>query len=332
MRRELLLCLFLVCCAHLVAQTPAPASSPSYSPEQCTIGFYTRDSVAIQLPGTKPHYDVINSSNKSLYYIREKLVIATDHWLTVKDDSMKKSNEQQAALEHVVELQADSLIEVMQIQNAYEKLKPAYAKIDHVADSIGKSRKLKQVRDVGDNSEMICPPDQMLMIDITNDIAIAMHVKPKLLKIGVCNSDSLLRLMPGYAVLDDSSDMEMMALKIDLAVKQMLIDDKQIELDTMRKEWSRKQINNREKEIAELQDEYDTYRGYETYKLDVRDSIRKQEYKKKFRVALAAAVKEQGCFRVYDMRDPHQDWTAKEAEFIDLNPTLAGKLGLPAGK
>lgn len=273
----------------------------------------------------------MTKAQKELDDIRARQFTANDKWLMMKDDSALAKTpagkkQQEAALKEVVMLTADSLIAVMEIQNEQEKLKPLFKRIDHVADSIGKSRALKQVRDVGDNSAMLCPPDQMLMTDITNDIAIAMHVKPKLVKIGLYNSDSLMRLMPGYIALADSSAMEMMVLKIQLAEKQLEIDVKQLELDTMRKEWSRRQISNREKEIAEMQDEYDTYRGYELYKLDVRDSIRMQDYRKKFRAALKASIKQYGCYRVYEIHDAQTDWTAKEAEFIDLNATIAEKL------
>lgn len=290
-----------------------------------------RDSIAIRLPETKPHYEAIVAANKNLYNIRAKQVIVYDRWLTLKDDSSKNSNaagkkEIDAALKEVTNLRADSLKEEAKITSAYTKLKPAYAKVDHVADSIGKSRALKQVRDVGDNSEMICPPDQMLMTDITNDVAIGLHLKPKLVKIGLYNADSLMLLMPGYKALADSTAKELLLLQMELAMMQVPIDAKQLELDTMRKSWSRKQISNREKEIAQLQDEYDTYRGYELYKLDIRDSLRTQAYRKKFRAALTASIKEQGCYRVYEIHEPQTDWTAKEAEFIDLNAIIAEKL------
>jgi Skp family chaperone for outer membrane proteins len=321
--------LLLFCSVLSFAQTPAPEATAS--PEQCLIGFYQRDSIAIRLPGAQPQYDIINAANKNLYNLRAKQVIVYDRWLTMKDDTSKNSTaagkkEVETALKEVTDLRADSLKEEKKIHNAYAQLKPVYAKVDHVADSIGKSRGLKQVRDVADNSEMICPPDRMLMTDITNDVTIGLHMKPKLVKIGLYNADSLMRLMPGYKILADSAAMELLALQRELAIRQLPIDEKQRELDTMRKTWSRKQIANREKEIAQLQDEYDTYRGNELYKLDVRDSLRTEAYRKKFRAALAASIKEQGCFRVYEIHEPQTDWTTKEAEFINLNATIAAKL------
>lgn len=312
--------------------TPQPAPPPS-SAEPCSIAFYTRDSIAIQFPADKPKYEAIKNSQQKIDAVRAQQIIATDELLTVQRDSVKLSTpagkkEKEAALQKVAALHADSLREEKNVARQHELLNPSYKKIDHVADSIGKKYGVKQIRESADNSPMACPTDQVLMIDITNDVAIAMHVKPKLVKIGVFNQDSLLRLLPGYAALADSSKAEYAAFEQGLAAKDRVIAQKQRELDSLRSSLSRKQVSQRETEISKLQDERDTYRGHELYKADLHDSLRTKSYRDKFYKALSEAQKEAGCHRSYTYEKAHEEWTAKEAEFIDLNVVIAGKLGL----
>ncbi len=330
MARALLI--FLLCFSITVsAQNKSGQATPSYSPEQCTVGFYSRDSIAIKTKDGKPHYDMIALSNKKLEAIRAQQIIVNDQWLTVKDDSVLSSTaagrkKQEAALKAVLNLQADSLIEIMQIRMEYDAMKLLYSRIDFVADSIGEKRGVKQVMDLSQNSNMICPTDQMLKIDSMNDIALALQLKPKLLRVGTYNGDSLLRTMPGYAILADSTKTELEQLNKTLAVMDFEINRLQHELDSLRQSLSNKKIKTREKVIAEKQEERDIFRGYEFYKLDVRDSIRTSVYRKKLRIAVAGAAKAQTCTKYYEFEVAYLYWSANEAEFIDLNKTIAEKL------
>lgn len=308
-------------------------SEPKYSADQCTIGFYSRDSVAIKTAQGKPHYDAMAACEARLNDIREKQIPATDKLLTaLGDSSAVKTAEGKKAVEwankEVVRLRDDSLAQEKKIQQEIVALAPLFKQIDHVADSISRARGFKQVREAGDNSPMICPNDQMLMVDITNDIAIAMNLKPTLARIGTYNSDSLMRLMPGYAKFADSTKAEMAEYNRILAEKNRVIDSKQHELDSLRPNLSKRQISTREKEIVELQDDRDIFRGYELYKIEARDSIRTKDYRQRFRKALAVAVKQENCFRAYDEHLARSLWTAKEAEFVDLNAIIVKQLGL----
>lgn len=310
---------------------PKPASNPSYSPEQCMAAFYLRDSIAIQLPDARPKYDAIKASQKKLDEIRDQQIPATDRMLTAQSDSVKSKTdagkkEIKSAKAGVLVLRNDSLVEIENIREQYELLQPTYNVVDWTADSIAKARGMKQVRESADNSPMICPTDQMLMIDITNDIAVALGLKPHLLRVGTFHSDSLLHLMTGYTFLSDSTKVEMAAFNKMLAQMDGKISSMQRELDSLRPHLSRKKIRGREADIAAKQEERDIYRGYELYKIDVKDSIRVSSYRKKLRMAAASAAKEYGCLKYYDIELAHDYWTTDEAEFIDLNAAIAAKL------
>ncbi len=312
---------------------PKPASSPSYSPDQCMAAFYLRDSIAIQLPDARPKYDAIKASQKKLDDIRDQQIPATDRMLTAQSDSVNSKTdagkkEIQSAKSGVLGLRNDSIVEIENIRKQYDLLKPTYKIVDWTADSIAKARGMKQVRESADNSPMICPTDQMLMIDITNDIAVALGVKQHLLRVGTFNQDSLLRLLPGYAKLADSTLAEMKVFNAGLARRDAELAKMQHELDSLRPGLSNKKIKDREEQIALKQEDRDIYRGYELYKIDMRDSIRTSSYRKKLRAATATAAKEQNCLKYYDKVAAYNYWTAKEAEFVDLNGEITEKLGL----
>lgn len=324
------ICLLLLS-GSIAGQKTNPVAPPVASPDQCRIAFYTRDSIAIQFAEAKPKYESIQKSHDKLNSIREQLIPATDRYLTAKSDSFnirtKEGYSDLLDAEHDLSvLRKDSLAEEQNIVKQYQLLATTYKKVDRVADSIGKARGVKQTRESADNSAMICPTDQMLMIDITNDIALAMGVKPKLAKIGIYNMDSLLRTLPGYAVISDSCKAERLDFETKLANKEKIIAWKQQELDSLRKELSRKEISNREKELVALIDDRDTYRGNELYRLDTKDSLRCSVYKVKFYKALNEVHRSAGCSRSYEYADAHALWKPEEAEFIDLNNAIAGKL------
>lgn len=330
--------LLYLCCVSVVvnaglAQNKPQTPPPSFSADQCTIGFYSRDSVAIKTEQGKPHYDAMAVCNTRLNDIREKQIPATDRLLTAQGDSAAAKTAEgkkkvDAAKKEVNQLRTDSLGEEKNIREHEAAMNPLFLIIAKVADSISRARGFKQVREAGDNSPMICPNDQMLMVDISNEVAIAMNLKPTLARIGTYNADSIMRFMPGYAKYADSTKAEMAEYNRILAEKNRVIDLKQHELDSLRPNLSKRQISTREKEILELQDDRDIFRGYELYKIEVRDSLRTKEYRLRFRKALATAVKSENCFRAYDEDVAQSLWTAKEAEFVDLNAFIVKQLGL----
>ncbi len=317
MRLDYLLMLFFCLSSSTIFSQGTTPPPHAISDDQCRIAFYTRDSIAIQFPEAKPKYESIAKSHEKLHAIREQQVPAMDRLLTTNSEAAKKE---------VAALNKDSLAEEQNIVKQYQLLQPTYKKVDLVADSIGKARGVKQTRESADNSEMICPTDQMLMIDITNDIARAMGVKPKLAKIGIYNMDSLLRTMPGYLVYADSIKTERSHFALTLSGKYEPIAEKQHELDSLRPTLSKKQITKREEEIAKLQDEYDTYRGNTLYALDIKDSARVSTYKMKFYKALKEVHLSAGCYRSYEYADAHALWKPEEAEFIDLNVAISKKI------
>jgi hypothetical protein len=315
--RQSVLIVFTLLSGWAIAQKTTPSPPPAASPDQCLIAFYTRDSIAIQFAEAKPKYESIQKSHDNLHAIREKQIPAMDRVLTTNSDAAKTE---------VSTLKKDSIAEEQNIVKQYSLLQPTYGKIDAIADSIGKARGVKQVREAADNSAMICPTDQMLMIDITNDVALAMGVKPKLAKIGIYNMDSLMRLMPGYSIIADSIVIERNRFEKILAGKDSVIQARQHELDSLRPALSRKQISLREGHIANLVDDRDTYRGWELYNLDMRDSVATKSYRDKFYRALAETHKQYGCVKSYEYARAHAEWKPEEAEFIDLNATIAKKL------
>lgn len=332
MKFSLVIFLVFAYCENVLSQKTTSASQ-QFSPDQCTIGFYSRDSVAIKTAQGKPHYDAMAVCNTRLNDIREKQIPATDRLLTAQGDSVAAKTAEgkkkvDAAKKEVNQLRNDSLNEEKNIREHEAVLNPLFLRIAKVADSVGRARGFKLVREAGDNSPMICPNDQMLMVDITNDIAIAMNLKPTLARIGTYNSDSLMRLIPGYAKYADSTKEEMVQYNRILTEKNRVIDSKRHELDSLRPDLSKRQISTREKEILELQDERDIFRGYELYKIEVRDSLRTKDYRLRFRKAVATAVKAENCFRAYDDEVAQSLWTAKEAEFVDLNAIIVKQLGL----
>lgn len=287
----------------------------------------------MQMNGFKPWYDSLTHVQVRKNELQQQFFFATDRMLTAtpSDSGVAMTPAQQkeytTAKSESEKLDVQIKAKTNQMDRiTKEHLNFYYDSIARVANRIGKERNLKAVFELGENHPMTCPTDQMLMIDLTNDISLALNFKPHLLRVGVYNSDSLLRLLPGYAVLADSTREELTTLHAVLAVKDSAIAKKQHELDSLRPTLSQRKISTREDEILELQDERDGYRGYELYKIDQRDSARCSSYRKQLRTALSAAAKEKGCLRYYESDVAHVFWTTQEAEFIDLNGLVAIKL------
>ena len=276
-------------------------------------------------------YASIKSSEENLNVIREKQIPAMDRLLTAQGDSAKSKTPEgkkaiQTAKSEVLKLRDDSLKEEVNIAFQRKSLIPTYNKIKVVADSIGKVHRVKQTREANDNSPMICPTDQMIMIDIGNEVALAMGLKPKLVKVGIFNQDSLMRLMPGYARIADSLNFDRVLFEAKLAKMNAEIEKEVHELDSLRKDLSKREISRREEHIRGLTDERDVYRGWTLYNLDMADSLATKNYRDKFYKALQETHKQYGCVVSQSYERAHADWKPEEAEFIDLNAEVAQKL------
>lgn len=316
------------------AQNKTPATTPSYSPEKCTAAFYNRDSVALKMKGFRPWYDSVQHIQLRRQALQQKYFLATDRYLMATPDAGVKMNPQQQSEYNAAKKESETLQEQMSALSdqaarvGAEYMGPYYDSVYRTAVRISRQKNIPTVFEISENRQMPCPTDQMLMIDITNDIATSMGMKPHLLLVGTLNYDSLLRLMPGFAIRADSTLAEMNELNKALAPMDKEISAMQHELDSLRPTLSGRKIAARENAIAAKQDERDTYRGYELYKIDVRDSLRTSPYRKKLRAATASAAKEQNCLKYYDQSIAHDLWTTDEAEFVDLNASIAGKLRL----
>lgn len=331
--KTILLCsLLFAATVTIVAQTPAPKSSPSYSPEKCTAAFYSRDSVALQMKGFRPWYDSAQHVQRRKQELQQKYFVATDRFLMATPDSGVKMTSTQQSEYNSAKKETEKLeaqIAALNDQAARvgaEFMSPYYDSIYRTAARISKQKNIPVVFEISENRTMPCATDQMLMIDITNDIAMSLGFKPHLLRVGTFNTDSLLRLMPGYAPRADSTLAEMTVLNKSLAAMDAEISIMQHELDSLRSGLSNKKIRDREAAIAVKQEERDIFRGYELYKIDLKDSLHTAEYRKKFRVAAASAAKELNCTKYYEKEAAHIYWTSQEAEFVDMNAEIAEKL------
>jgi Skp family chaperone for outer membrane proteins len=332
MIRSFLCYLVLLATLEVAAQTPASKTSPSYSPEKCTAAYYNRDSVALKMQGFRPWYDSINNIYIRKNELQKKYFLATDRYLMAAPDSGEKLSEQQQSEYNSAKKETEMLDAQIHKLNEQmgkvmsERMTTYYDSIQRAAGRIAKQRNIEIVFEIGENRQMFCPTDQMLMIDITNDISVSLGQKPHLLRVGVFNTDSLLRLMPGYSKMADSTVADMKIFNDAVAKKDAEIAKMQHELDSLRPTLSNKKIKDKESQIAAKQEERDIYRGYELYKVDLKDSLRTSSYRKKLRSAAAEAAKDAGCLKYYDSSIAHDYWTTDEAEFVDLNASIARKL------
>ena len=308
------------------------ASEAPLRAEDCTVGFYTRETIALQLNGFKPWYDSIQQIQLRKQELQKQNFLATDRYLMAVPDSgttptPQQQNEYKSSKKETESLTAAILAMNQQITTlSIKHLQPYYDSIALIAVKLAKQMNMAPVFEISDNRPMNCPSDKMLMVDITNDIALAFGVKPNLIRIGTFNTDSLLRLMPGYAALADSTLAELTYLNKTLAAMDLEIQKLHSELDSLRPTLSKRKIKDREEIIAAKQELRDIHRGYESYKIDMEDSIRTVMYNRKLRAAAPIAAKELNCQKHYDNAAARSYWTAQEAEFIDLNSVIAEKL------
>ncbi len=179
------------------------ASEAPLRAEDCTVGFYTRETIALQLNGFKPWYDSIQQIQLRKQELQKQNFLATDRYLMAVPDSgttptPQQQNEYKSSKKETESLTAAILAMNQQITTlSIKHLQPYYDSIALIAVKLAKQMNMAPVFEISDNRPMNCPSDKMLMVDITNDIALAFGVKPNLIRIGTYNTDSFLRLMTG---------------------------------------------------------------------------------------------------------------------------------------
>lgn len=165
-------------------------------------------------------------------------------------------------------------------------------------------------------------------IDISKDVLKEMQhpsviTTPK--RVGYCNTDSLLKLMPGYRDAQNSSEAHHKQNQIKITAMNAEIENKQKVLDSVTSPVDRKK---RIQEIEELinQRELFAYMAAEDEKLN--DSLLFSGFKERLNKAMFVCAKKNNCPDVYDSTKAHSTWAAKEAEFINVNADVAKELGL----
>lgn len=325
---RLALLLLLVSC-EMFAQQPEPVQD--IPPDQCTIAFYAQDSVAMRMKGFKPLFDSAAVMEKRISDLQNQAFVATDKALMLKPDSgevltAEENKAYSAAQSEANKIEA-SIVEARHRLAGFKmkNLQPYYNKIAKVADTVSRNKGIKQVFETNSEPPLKCPTDQTLMVDITRDIGEHLGLKMQSFRIGIVNKDSLMRLIPGYAVRADSTIRETHELDSLVELKNIVIAAKQHELDSLRPTLSGRKTSQREEEIQKLKDERDEFYGWRAYNIDKRHEERSKSYVTRLNAALAAAAKENGCKYYYD-RGESIPWTDREAEFVDLNAVVVKNL------
>lgn len=319
--------------ASLCAQPGSPPAAKTYAPEQCIIGFYDQDSIAMRMKGFKPLFDTVVAMEKRLGELRNKSFVATDKALMMAPDSneVQDLNEARAyktVYEEAKQLEADvkdAQFKILLFKGKH--FQPYHDKIAKAADTVARNKGIRQVFEMNSTPQLTCPTDQTLMVDLTRDVAEHLGIKLYSLRIGIINRDSILRLMPGYAVRADSTLEEQHALDLVTAQRNAIINAKQHELDSLRPTLSRKAIEKREEEIQQLKDERDEHHGWTQYAIDKRNEQRTSVYISRLNTVIGIVAKEYNCRHVYDINDDIP-WTTREAEYFNLNQAMVSQLKL----
>lgn len=285
------------------------------------------------MKGFKPLFDTLTAMKKRLSVLQEQSFVATDKMLMMAPDTGEVQSAADArafnlAVTEVKNLDASVASSKKEI-DAFTKINlvPYYEKIAKVADTVASEKGIKQWFETNSEPPLKCPTDQTLMVDISRDIAAHLGIKLYSLRIGIVNRDSILRLMPGYAKIADSTLNEKNKLDSAAAIMDQKIAAKQHELDSLRPTLNGRKITQREEEIQKLQDERDEYYNWNLYNLDKAHEERTKNFNSRLDAALAKAAKENGCKYTYD-KNANIPWTENEAEFVDLSAIIVKQLGL----
>lgn len=145
-------------------------------------------------------------------------------------------------------------------------------------------------------------------------------------KVGFYNSDSLLALMPGYQACVDSTQHYHNAAQIQLASLEKQKADKQHEIDSCKGKDSPIINHLRNTQLLQIQDNIEAYKSYCASEMRTIDSTCKAPYEQKLLDAKNKAVTETGCAVAYKESVARSLYKPEEAEFIDLNLSIARKL------
>jgi Skp family chaperone for outer membrane proteins len=311
----------------LVAQNSLPPS-----PDQCIIGFYDQDSIALRMKGFRPLHDSVTVLRAHLTDLQNQQFVATDRLLrlTPSDSTAavpaQTSNEIAEAKKEVAALNK-RMTAAQQNIDAYvaKHIQPYYSKIAKAADTVSQRRKLTAAWEINAIPKLPCASDQTIMIDLSRDIAVQLGITYYAFRVGIFNRDSLLRLMPGCTAILDSFNVERRKLDSTLAPYNRAITDKQRELDSLRPKLSKRNIAQREKEIQDLTDQRDELRGWQLLAIDNKEGERLKPYNARLNSALLEVKKEQNCRHLFE-HTMFIPWTSEEVEYVDINPFVAERL------
>ncbi|HTF04343.1 MAG TPA: hypothetical protein VK826_09965, partial [Bacteroidia bacterium] len=143
--------------ADISAQNKTQQPSPAPSAEDCIIGFYVRDSVAMQMPGFKPWYDSVQHVQLRKQELQKKYFLATDRLLTATPDSGATVTPQQQSEYNAAKKETETLNarmhamtdQMYQLSTKY--LDPYYDSIARTAARISKQQNMAFVFEIGEN-------------------------------------------------------------------------------------------------------------------------------------------------------------------------------------
>jgi hypothetical protein len=147
-------------------------------------------------------------------------------------------------------------------------------------------------------------------------------------KVGFYNHDSLLLLMPGYQSCLDSTKMLYDSMKVVVDMMEKEKTAKQRETDSCQKKDSPLIHSLRLEQLRQIQENIDQYKHVVPLEIRADDSLRRAPYEQRLADAKNKAASEAGCDVAYKESVAKSKYKPEEAEFIDLNNSIAEKLQL----
>ncbi len=166
-------------------------------------------------------------------------------------------------------------------------------------------------------------------VDINKDVLGEMKSPSKSVgkkRVGICNYDSLLKMVQGYKVVNDSlNSYDTLSARAIRRMKSQL-DTKKKELDSLGPASSERILRIRNQEIAALEDNilaFEELAEFERDKIET-DLMAPLVYSLDLRIAQVCS--ENRCPVTFDQKDAVKHLNSQEVEFIDLNKAIAEKL------
>lgn len=172
-------------------------------------------------------------------------------------------------------------------------------------------------------------PPGISYVNISKDVAKELQTPTTVSakkRVGYCNYDSLLKLTPGYQAAFDSSNNFQLIFDKQLMKMQEDLSKKQKEFDSLRSQSSPLINSHREQQIQDLTENIAAFEEVAAEEKKIIDAAVFQKVYERLDMAIYIASRENNCVIAYDTFEVHKIWTEKEAEFIDLNKEIAGKL------